>query len=304
MSGPSIAVRWVFVGCVLALAAGSYALGRANDAPTAPLTLAEPPASGLVGPRATVADGGSFFYGRAADSRKLPATIDGALFSDRTGECVNACPIGMRVREGPEALAQGLTAVNSVGPNLDALAEAAEATDAEFAAVLRAVRIQHRAWPTEPNPRARRVFSLGMPRPDYGDASAMIVLGLYDHCDPIFDANRAEGCPDGGGHVLVARIERSTDAGRSIVAGVIEVEDRSDRRGDGRPVVAGNDAVPVMSVVAPIYMHFGSGNRGRVRGLFLDANGEVFVFGADRAPRPLPKSAALLAALLAILERA
>ncbi len=307
MAGPSIAVRWAFVGGVLALAAGSYALGRAGDGstnatPTAPPTA--PPASGLVEHHGTVPDGGSFYYARTASNLDLPSAIDGALFSDRVGECVNACPIGMRVREGPEAAKQGLTALNSVGAALDALADAADATDAEFAGVLRAVRTRHREWSSEASPRARRVFSVGMPRPDYGSAAAMIVFGVYDHCDPIFDANRAEGCADGGTHVLVGRIERATDAGRSMVAGVVEVEDRSVNAGDATPAGAGPEAIPVMSVVAPIYMHFGAGRRGRVRGLFLDPNGHLFAFGADRAPHPLPTSPALVAALIAILRRA
>jgi hypothetical protein len=298
-------LRATFVTSLLALAGAAYAVGRSagdRDPPGPPPPSA--PASGIVTDAGTILDGGSFFYGRTANRLTPPTSIDGVLFSDRMDECTNGCPVGMRMIEGPEALTQGANAVRSVGVTLDDLATAAADVDPAFAETARAVRATQAAWTSPSAPRARRVFSLGMPRPDYGDGAAMIVYCAYDHCDPVFDANRVEDCPAGGAHVLVARIERTTAEGRTIVAGLVEVEVRPTPGASGEEVTAGAAAMPVMMVVAPVYMHFGAGRRGRVRGLFLDADGAVFTFGADRAPTRVRATPALRDALARLLRRA
>ena len=301
MTAGSPLVRATFAVSVLALAGAGYAILRGSDRPPAP----EPqPASGIVTDAGSIADGGSFYYGRTANRLTPPTRIDGGLFSDRRDECTTGCPVGMRMIEGPEALAHGINAVTSVGSSLDALAAAAADVDPAFAEVVRAVRGEQVVWTAPTAPRTRRVFSLGMPRPDYGEGAAMIVYCAYDHCDPVFDANRVEDCPSGGTHALIARIERTTAEGRRIVAGLVEVEVRPTPGSPGVEVTAGPAAMPVMMVVAPIYMHFGAGRRGRVQGLFLDANGAIFAFGADRAPHPVQATPGLRVALERVLKRA
>lgn len=294
-------VRATFALSVLALGIAAWAVLRTGDAPA----RAEPvPASGIVTDAGSIRDGGSFYYARTANRLTPPTRIDGALFSDRKDECTNGCPVGMRMIEGDDAFAQGANAVQSVGSSLDALAGAAADVDARFAETVRAVRVEQVVWTHPTAPRTRRVFSLGMPRPDYGDGAAMIVYCAYDHCDPIFDANRVEDCPSGGTHVLIARIERTTPEGRTIVAGLVEVEVRPTPGAPGAEATAGPAAMPVMMVVAPVYMHFGAGRRGRVHGLFLDANGAIFAFGPDRAPHAVEATPGLRLALERVLRRA
>ncbi len=294
-------LRATFAVSVLTLGVAAYAIVRTTE--RAP--VAEPqPASGIVTDAGTIRDGGSFYYGRTANRLTPPTRIDGGLYSDRVDECTNGCPVGMRMIEGPEAFAHGVNAVNSIGSSLDALAGAAADAVPGFAETLRAVRGEQVVWSAPTAPRARRVFSLGMPRPDYGDGAAMVVYCAYDHCDPVFDANRVEDCPQGGTHTLVARIERTTPEGRTIVAGLVEVEVRPTPGKPGEEVTAGPAAMPVMMVVAPVYMHFGAGRRGRVHGLFLDANGAIFSFGADRAPHAIQATPGLRQALERVLRRA
>lgn len=300
-------LRATFAVSVLALAGAAYAIGRNGAGAPAPTPVgpAEPvAASGIVTDAGEIADGGSFYYGRVANRLTPPTRIDGGLFSERIDECTTGCPIGMRMIEGPEAFAHGVNAVQSIGETLDALADAAARADTAFAETLRAVRKEQAVWNAPTAPRTRRVFSLGMPRPDYGPDAAMVVYCAYDHCDPIFDANRVEDCPSGGSHTLIARIERTTPTGRTIVAGLVEVEVRPTPGAPGSEVTAGPAAMPVMMVVAPVYMHFGAGRRGRVKGLFLDANGTIFAFDADRAPHPVPTTPEMRKAFERVLRRA
>ncbi|MFO0932103.1 MAG: hypothetical protein U1E39_05280 [Planctomycetota bacterium] len=306
MASGSPLQRATFAVSVLTLGVAGFAILRTPATPAGSNgpSAAPPPASGIVTDAGSIRDGGSFYYGRTANRLTPPTRIDGGLFSDRVDECTNGCPVGMRMIEGPEAFAQGVNAVQSVGSTLDVLAAAAADVVPAFAETARAVRAEQVVWSTPRAPRTRRVFSLGMPRPDYGEDAAMVVYCAYDHCDPIFDANRVEDCPSGGSHVLVARIERTTPEGRTIVAGLVEVEVRPTPATPGAEVSAGPAAMPVMMVVAPVYMHFGAGRRGRVQGLFLDANGAIFSFGADRAPQPVAATPGLRLALERVLKRA
>lgn len=303
--------RTAYVAGAFALALTAYVAGRGtasspsgSQGPAAP---AAEPVSGEVPapPGASVADGGSFFHSRTASRRGLPTAVDGALYTDREDECKEGCPVGMRVREGELGRAQSLTAVASVGATLDRLAEAATDVLPEFAATLRAVRASQQGWSGSEEERARRVLSVGMPRPDYGARAAMVVFAAYDHCDPVFDANRVGACPEGGAHVLIARIERHPDDSPrfDVVTGIVEVETKP-LEGEGAEVIAPVDARPVMNIPAPMYMHMGAGRRGEVHGLYLDAAGAVFRFGADRVPRPVPASPVLRQALVAALLRA
>lgn len=303
--------RAAYVAGALALALTAYVAGRSTSSSPSgsrgPVAPPGEPVSGEVPAArgASIADGGSFFHSRTASRRGVPTAVDGALYTDREDECKEGCPVGLRVREGDLGRVQSLTAVSSVGATLDRLAEAATDAVPAFAATLRAVRASQQAWSGSEEERARRVLSVGMPRPDYGARAAMVVFAAYDHCDPVFDANRAADCPAGGAHVLIARIERHPDDSPrfDVVTGMVEVETKP-LAGEGAEVIAPADARPVMNIPAPMYMHMGAGRRGEVHGLYLDAAGAVYRFGADRVPHPIEAPPGLREALVAVLLRA
>jgi hypothetical protein len=294
--------RVVFAAAALALAAGAYAMGRGgrSDGPgdagkeSAPTVPTPPPAAATperpaVTPARTgrIRDGGSVYFARFAGQEDAPTTIDGTLLTERKDECVDACPVGLRIVVAPNAASRVRTLVTSLGADIEDLAEAASAEQPEFAAALRAARASYETW-GDPSPegRPRRLMSIAVPRPDYGDKASLVAFAAYDHCDPVFDANRAEGCPTGGGHLLIARAERREGRRAEVLSGYVEVEVKPTGTEPTPQFAMSPGAAPVVRLVAPIFSHF-SRVRGRVHGLFLAEDGSVHATGPDLTPKPL-----------------
>lgn len=263
----------------------------------APLPVAQPP-QGF-----RMRDGGSYFRARVRSGAGPIVAFEGLLLSDRPSECLDGCPLGLRTVHPPAAEERRAALLASLDPYLDDL-ETASASVPTLAATLRAVRAGQARAPDPSGRRPRRVLSLGIPRPEFGSHVAEVVLALYDHCDPHFDAARGIACEPGGAHLVIVRLERHDveRSARDTIAGLVELE--SKPRSDDAPfATVGAGAEPVVRTIGPVNGHF-AGVRGEVLGLYLDPEGVLFVYDETLVPLPIEPDPALVAAVRALVGRA
>lgn len=246
---------------------------------------------------------GSLFRGRFETADSPLDGVEAVLVTPKPEECLDDCPLGLRVIGGEVGARTLAKILPSLDPDLRRLVDArgmpaavgerlkrAEAELAQDAA-------QGRAEGGRPPTRA---LFIGMPRPDVASDAWSIGLVVTDVPDPHFDPPRAGDSPRESRSLFVTRVEALDARGKPrVLSGAVAVG-RSEGR-LSRPIPA--HAAALATTFGSLWGHFGS-IPDEIVGVYLDPDGRLFGFGADLALRPLPESPVLRGALLALLRRA
>lgn len=246
---------------------------------------------------------GSLFRQRFATADSPLDGMEAVLVTPRKEECLDDCPLTLRV-VGGEAGSKTLAKVlPSLDPDLrrlfsargmpTALSDQFRVAEAELAEDAARGRVDGARPPT-------RGLFIGMPRPDVGPTAWSVGLVVTDLPDPHFDPPRAGDFREEGRCLFVARVETNDARGKPrVLMGAVAVG-----RSVGRPsrvIPAGAGAVG--AAFGSLWGHFGT-IADDISGLYMDANGRIWGFGSDLRLRPVAESPVLRGALLAVLRRA
>ena len=306
--------RFAVAGAGLLALAGAFVAGQfaARDrAPSAPPEVERPPfarrdasappwapTGGWVLPVV-----GSLFRGRFATAESPLDGVEAVLVTPRKEECLDDCPLGLRVIGGEPGAKTMAKILPSLGPDLSRLIESRGMPEAVGGSLRRAeaVLAQDAADGRLDGGRPpTRALFIGMPRPDIAQAAWSVGLVMTDLPDPHFDVGEGSDAPREGWRLFVSRVETLGQNGRpEILLGAVAVG-RSVGR-PSRPIPS--DATELSLAFGSLWGHFGTICDETV-GLYLAKDGRIYGFGTDLRLRPMLDSPALRAALVALLRRA
>jgi hypothetical protein len=303
MTGAS---RATWLVALAALGAGGWLAGSRSGGSRAPSPPTETsPSEAAIGDAAASAGGGregeSLYHARFSSTEASPPlAMDLLLVTtlDAEQECTEDCPAGLRVT-GAEAGRRLLAeAVDALEPPLRALVGHARTPPAFRDALLRRLGAHARVRAEGDLAPPFRLLATAQPAPALGDGSTVVTITLYDHADPVFDAEREPR--EGGGRLLVARREAAGPDGRPrLVEGIVEIGETGALwrapSGFARPETT--------RLRTPAMGHFH--RAGTVSGLYLDEDGRLHVLGPEGVLGPVEGADPELVALVRrVLRRA
>lgn len=309
----------------VSLAAGAYALGRASGGHGASGGCGTS-GTGTAETAAAVpmrVEAGSIFRNRFATADSPLDGTEAVLLSGRQEECLEGCPLALRLVGGEKGAAALQGVLASLHANVELLlrepglpADIRGALQSAFAE-LADKSLAPASVPGDAVPA--RALLVRMPRPDEARSAWSAGFALYDHADAHFDAIESPDEIGEGARIVVCRVEEpqeeegpcrcpscscGTDSGDAsarthLLAGAIEI----GRFRRGAPTRLPKDAMDLGYVFGSLWNHFRA-LPGEACGLHLARDGKVSRFGSDRRLVPFAASDGLRRALVALLRRA
>jgi hypothetical protein len=244
-------------------------------------------------------DEGSLFHARLSSKGSPPPVAMDLLLATTEpaeAECVEDCPLALRVAGGDAGRKLVGRILESLDPSLRALARHPR-TPAPFRAALEQRLRAHDAREGLRPGVPFRVLATGEPKPELGPDSAVVTMTLYDHADPVFDQKRPPR--SGGGRLMIARRETTGADGRPhLVEGVIEIGEE----GTTWTPPSGLARADAARIRTPAMGHFHKA--GTVAALHLDETGRLHLVLADGAAKEVEADSGLLEAVRLVLRRA
>lgn len=299
MRSRALAARLTLPLGIALLGAAAYSAGV--------LTAGTPGGAGewrgpTLGPGTAWRDAGSIFRNHF-DTRRAPGDpLESVLLTPYAEECVEDCPLDLRIMSGPLGAAGRWQVLHALGPELEAvLSTPGLPPDLPLAGARALARL--RAAPADdagPGPPMRVLF-IRQARPDLGVGAGTLGVAVYDHGDPHFDAARGPMASRGGACLRIVRLERrgEVEAGTGALVGAVEFETVADARG---PRIPPERVGALPELFGTLYGHF-RGARGGCRGLYLAEDGAVYAYGDDHLPRQPMREERLLRAVRLLLRR-
>ena len=246
---------------------------------------------------------GSIFRSGLSTAQSPLEGVETVLVSPLADECLDNCPLGLRVVGGNAGKTTVAKILPSLVPNLDAVEDAGGLPPGlvQWIREAEAVLGSRADTPGADDRHAPlRALFISMPRPDLGKDIWSVGLAVHDMTDVHFD--RGTAAPQGGHRLLISRVSRRAEGGgrSQVLSGALEIGQSAE--GHGLRAIPAS-ATELGRAFGSLWGHFG-GLPEQVAGLYLSEDGRIFAYGPDLDLRLLPGNPELRRALEALLRRA